>query len=87
MVRSSLYWNEIRMGRKRIAADELSWMIFERTRDVLGPYGAVSIAVVPEGADSWSVLISKKSEASNPAAVTIVRKLERKLRTQYMLSA
>jgi hypothetical protein len=75
------------MGRKRIAADELSWMIFEQTREALGSHGAISVAIVPNGADSWSVLVSKKLEASNPAAVATVRRLERKLRTQYVLSA
>jgi hypothetical protein len=75
------------MGRKRVAADELSWMIFEQTREALGAHGAISVAIVPDGSDSWSVLVSKKLETSNPAAVAIVRRLERKLRTQYVLSA
>jgi hypothetical protein len=73
------------MSRKRITADELSWMIFEQTRDELGPHGAISVAIVPNGTDGWAVLFPKRLQRSSPAAVALVQKLEKKLQAAYIL--
>jgi hypothetical protein len=60
-------------------------MIFERTRDELGAHGAISVAIVPNGADGWAVLFPKRSQRSNPAAVALIQKFEKKLQAAYML--
>lgn len=60
-------------------------MIYEQTRDEFGAHGAISVAIVPKGADSWTVLIPRRLERSNPAAVALVQKFEKKLQATYIL--
>jgi hypothetical protein len=75
------------MSRKRVTADELSWMIFKQTRDELGAHGAISVAIVPNGADGWAVLFPKRLQRSNPAAVALIQKFEKKLQAAYILKS
>jgi hypothetical protein len=72
------------MSRKRITADELSWTIFEQTRDELGAHSAISVAIVLNGADGGRT-VSQAFAAFELGRGSSHLKIRKKLQAAYIL--
>jgi hypothetical protein len=76
------------MARKRISSSDLIWMIHERLKEYDDhPFHGVSLAVVPESNGDWTVVTQNKLPKREPDMVGRIRKIEKKLRQEYMLTA
>ena len=74
------------MRKKRVSSAELTWMIFERTREESGMYETpVSVAVIPDAELGWRIIQKDRRRTVTPAAARRLRSIENELRSEYDL--
>ena len=70
--------------RKQVTGDELSWMIYEELRSMLGNASGVTLAVVPDSVRGWKVVLSKRT--IRPEVSAAIGLIERRLRLKLVLA-
>jgi hypothetical protein len=76
------------MARKRISSSNLIWMFHERLKEYEDhPFNGISLAIVPGINGEWTVVTQARVPKREPDLVSRIRKIEKKLRQEYMLAA
>lgn len=70
--------------RKRVTGDELSWMVYEELRSMLGNASGVTLAVVLDSVRGWKVVLS--SRTVRPEVSAAIGLIERRLRLKLILA-
>ena len=75
------------MKRKRISADELTFLVIERLRenDAVATSHPV-IAVVPHTSLSWAVVVAGRGHRNEPESVKRIERIQADLRKLYLLA-
>jgi hypothetical protein len=74
------------MSKKRISADDLTFLIVERLRQndpIATPH--MAIAVVPHRTLGWSVAISRRATKKRAGFVEQINRIQAELRKHYSL--
>ena len=76
------------MAKKRVSSVDLSYMIFDRMREVFGHARGVSVAVVPDTELGWRAIVQARSARYlTPATLRKIGVIESELRSSFSLAA
>jgi hypothetical protein len=75
------------MAKKRITSADLSWLIFERTRDRLGKKRGLPVAVVSDPKLGWRAVVDGRAHSLSLDDQRKLRSIEHELRSTFDLAS
>jgi hypothetical protein len=74
------------MAKTRISSTDLAWMFQEKLNAFDSCPPAVSIAIVPTGADGWAAVTTARVRAAYPLCARRIEQIQKQLRGIYVLA-